>query len=122
MQDPLFALLYREAYLRGKHLVHALTAIRTGDPTIDFKTLIAEDYRPKVSARTLKRWEDVINEDPDPVGVLYRAMVPTLMTRQAFTKHIGSIQHRAIDMSEASRIRLLNKVYMYFNQQGKEQK
>lgn len=122
MQDPLFALLYREAYLRGKHLVHALTAIRTGDPAIDFKTLIAEDYRPKVSERTLKRWEDVINEDPDPVGVLYRAMVPTLMTRQAFTKHIGSVQHRAIDMSETSRIRLLNKVYMYFNQQGKEQK
>ena len=75
-----------------------------------------------MSERTLKRWEVVIEEDPDPVGVLYRAMVPTLMTRQAFTKHIGSVQHRAIDMSGTSRIRLLNKVYMYFNQQGKEQK
>lgn len=36
MQDPLFALLYREAYLRGKHLVHALTAILFDDhlPTL----------------------------------------------------------------------------------------
>lgn len=122
MDDPLFALLYREAYMRGKHLIHALTALRTGNPYFDFKRLVTEQYRRRVGKKKLQGWETIVMTARDPVGALYEKLVPTWMSRMEFDRHIAWIQHRKYDLPEDARIRVMNKMHVYFNQKGKEQK
>ena len=122
MGDPLFALLYREAYLRGKHVVHALTALRTGNPNFDFKRLVGSQPRRTPTTKKLKLWESILLNEPDPLSTLYRKLVPTWITRADFNRYICQAQRRSTDPSYEARIRFSNKLYMYFNPQGKEQK
>ena len=121
MDDPLFALLYREAYLRGRHVVHALTALRTGNPNFDFKRLVGSQPSRTPTAKKLKLWESILLNEPDPLSALYRKLVPTWITRADFNRCICQAQRRSTDPSYEARIRFSNKLYMYFNPQGKEQ-
>ena len=121
VDDPLFALLYREAYLRGKHVVHALTALRTGNPNFDFKRLVGAQPQRKPTAKKLEAWESILLNDPDPLSALYRKLVPTWITRADFNRHICQAQRRPVDPSYEARIRFSNKMHTYFNPQGKEQ-
>lgn len=121
MDDPLFALLYREAYMRGKHVVHALTALRTGNPHFDFKRLVPHNYKRKATEKKLQMWEAILRNEPDPLSKLYRKIVPTWISRTDFNRYICQPQHRSIEPTDEMRVRSINKLYSYFNHQGKEQ-
>ena len=117
--DSSFCSLYREAMRRGRNMPAALIALRTGYPGVKFKRMAdvsdAMRYPPPAKFR---QWEDVLNNNADPVAKLYSLLVPRWMNGTNFQKIFGNLATRPISPKPMTVTRMINRLHLFFNQIG----
>lgn len=59
---------------------------------------------------TLKKLEELVFKDSDPVLGLYQLLVPQWMSARDFNKNVYQVSRRSLEPSLSARVRLMNKV------------
>jgi hypothetical protein len=111
-----FIALYREAYRAGIGETNALLALTTAYPTLNLWEIAGKhDRRRTPSSRTLQRWEKIAATHDDPIPTLYRLIVPQWASRGVFTKVVGNLANRGIEMTFATRQNMISRMCQYFH-------
>ena len=114
--DRFFCSLCREAYRRGKGLTNALIALHMGNPGFNWRKL-AEAARPaqRPSYAMMDRWEKTLLRGKDPISTLYTLLVPLWMTGAEFSKAIGRLSARPLELSDVQKQECITKLHNFFH-------
>jgi hypothetical protein len=115
--------MYREAYRNGEATTNALLAMLTAYPYLDlWKTLKVTPVVEVPSISSLRRWERIIINEPDPVISLYRLIVPGWMSRAQFARTLGRPVPQGTQIGHLGRQRMVAKMYQYFYKNKEDSK
>ncbi len=114
--NAVFCRLYREALRIGGGVERALVALHIGRPTFNFRRISRAKVFVHPTDYLLNSWSIDMARCKDPVGAMYRKLVPRYMTKMRYRTIFGNIPTRNLEPDDAKRQMYINKVYAYFHE------
>lgn len=110
-----FASLYLEAKRKGKGLDKALIAMWMWQPYLSWPHLSRVSLPKDPTKKQLDTWIQVLAEDADPVGKLYKRLVPKWLTPTQFTRVLCGMAVRQSNPSMRVRQGYINRLSEFFH-------
>ena len=114
--DRVFCRLHREALRIGRGTDKALVALHMGRPNFNFEKIAKAKIYMHPTDYRLRSWTIDIAQGVDPVGLMYRKLVPRYMHKGKYREIFGNIPTRNLEPDARQRQMHINKMYAYFHE------